>query len=229
MKKLCLLLAISFAPGALAAFKCVDEKGLTHIGDTPPPACASVVIYEVSKSGMVLRRIDPSLTPEQIRSKADESERRKAADIAAAEQNRKDLSLMNSFSSEREFDVTRDRNIEPLRARIASAEERLKAIDERKARIDEEMEFYKAGKAKSSGKSRDQPPPMLVHENQRLDAEKKTLSNAVVGYEREIEQVRAKFEVDKKRWLAIKSGEVATPKVPSTSSAGDSRTVKKNY
>jgi Domain of unknown function (DUF4124) len=228
MKKLCLLIAMSFAPAALAAFKCVDEKGLTHVGDTPPAACASVVMYEVSKTGMVLRRIDPSLTPEQIRAKTEETERRKAADIAAAEQNRKDLSLMNSFSSEREFDVTRDRNIEPLRARIASASERLRAIDERKAKIDEEMEFYKAGKGKSSTKSRDEPPPMLVHENQRLDAERKTLANAVIGYEREIEQVRVKFETDKKRWLAIKAGDVPTPKAPGQGTQ-DSRSVKKGY
>ena len=65
MKKFCLLLVALFAPAAGATYKCTDEKGVTHIGDTPPAGCGTVVMYEVSASGMVLRKIDPTPTPEK--------------------------------------------------------------------------------------------------------------------------------------------------------------------
>jgi len=35
-----LLVALA-APWANATWKCIDEKGVTHIGDTPPPGCAA--------------------------------------------------------------------------------------------------------------------------------------------------------------------------------------------
>ena len=40
-----MLLAIALAAPAVASYKCVDSKGVTHIGDTPPDACANVVMY----------------------------------------------------------------------------------------------------------------------------------------------------------------------------------------
>jgi len=42
MKRVMFAIAAAvWAGGAGAAYKCVDAKGLTHIGDTPPPGCAT--------------------------------------------------------------------------------------------------------------------------------------------------------------------------------------------
>ena len=212
MKKLFLLLLL-FAPAAGATFKCVDEKGVTHIGDTPPEACAAVMMQEVSRSGAILRNIEPTPTGEQIRIKREGEERRKEAEKAALEQKRKDTALLNSFSNEREFDVTRDRNIEPLTLRIKNAHERMQAVDKRAQELEEEMEFYKAGKSKtvtskSGTKQREAPvaPVVLVQELDRLKKEKANLEKTVVSSEQEIEQLKAKFDTDKKRWVALKAG-----------------------
>jgi hypothetical protein len=201
--------AVALAFPAHAAFKCVDEKGRTHIGDTPPEPCANVVMYEVTRSGQVLKTIQPSLTEEQVKARAAEEERRKEADKAAGEQKRKDLALLATYSSEAEFDVVRDRNIEPLNGRIRSAQERLVAIDKRNKELDEELEFYKAGKSGKSGKKAE-APPMMVEEQARLRNEKAQLARNVVGYEQEIAELKAKFDVDKRRWLALKQGGGAT-------------------
>src|SRR5438128_338339 len=116
---------------AQAAFKCTDEKGTTHFGETPPEGCAKVVMYEVSATGRVLRTIQPSLTEEQVKARIAEDEKRKEADKAGFEQKRKDLALLATYSTESEFDVARDRNIDPLRGRIKLSQERLGAIDKR--------------------------------------------------------------------------------------------------
>ena len=209
MKKLCLLLAALFAPAAGAAYKCVDEKGVTHIGDTPPTGCATVVMYEVTPTGTVLRKIDPTPTPEQLKVRMEEQERKKEADRIAGEQKRKDMALLSSFSAEREFDVARDRNIEPLQGRIRSAQDRIVAVDKRAQEVEEEMEFYKAGKSKA-GQGR-QPPAGMTQELARVRSEKVALEKSIIAHTKEIEEVKAKFESDKQRWLALKSGAVAKP------------------
>jgi prefoldin subunit 5 len=199
--------------GAQAVFKCVDDKGYTRVGDTPPEQCANVVMYEVSSSGTVLRKIDPSLTPDQVRARTEEVERRKESDKALQEQKRKDLALLASFSTEQEFDTARDRNIEPLTGRIKSAGDRIAAIDKRLKDLDDEMEFYKAGKKKSKDKDKDgkdkaapEVPAMLKDEVARLKHERETLAKNVAGAEREITNMRTKFDTDKRRWMALKSG-----------------------
>ena len=205
MKKLALCIAVLYAPLAGAAYKCVDEKGVTHIGDTPPAACAPVVMYEIKPNGSVLRKIDPTPSPEQVKTLQAEEARKREAEKAAAEQKRKDAALLATFSSEREFDVVLERSIAPIRSRMGSASERIKAIEERQKKIEDEMEFYKAGKRKDA-KGRDEAPPTLVAEQERLWHEKQSLVSSLASQEREIAQMQERFGNDKKRWVRIRGG-----------------------
>jgi chromosome segregation ATPase len=216
MKKAYWLVLALHVSAASAAYKCVDEHGITQIGDVPPAGCANVVIYEVSRSGVVLRKIEPTPTPEQVKVLTAERERRAEAERSAAEQQRKDLALLNTYGSEHEIDVARDRNIEPIRNRIASAHERLSAVEEREKQLADEMEFYKAGKRKGKAKGREpdkvvEAPPSLVAEVQRIAGEKANLHKALEGYDRQIAEVRVRYEADRQRWLALKSGSIAKP------------------
>ena len=207
MKRTCLLVAVLTATPAGAAFKCVDERGLTHVGDTPPPGCAKVLMYEINRAGQVLREIPPTLTPEQAKQKQIEDAKRREAEKIAAEQKRKDTALLQTFSSEKEFDVVRDRNIEPLRSRIRTAQERIKAVDKRAKEVEDESEFYKAGKkGKAKGKGGEMAK-QFMDELEHLKGEKATLVKGIAATEKEIEGLREKFDVDKRRWVRLKEGE----------------------
>jgi hypothetical protein len=216
-----------YVPLAGAAYKCVDERGLTHVGDTPPAGCAKVVMYEVKPNGTVIRRIDPTPTPDQVKAMQAEQERKREADKLAAEQKRKDAALLSTYSSEREFEVVLDRTVSPIRARMASAHERIVAIDARQRKIEEEMEFYKAGKRKSAKGDRDQAPPSLVAEQERLFFEKQSLVNGLAAQEKEIRQLEARSEADRRRWVSIKGGR-SDESVP-TSASADARSAGKAY
>lgn len=211
MKRILVVAAALQATVAAAAFKCTDEKGITHFGDTPPAACAAVVMYEVKPSGAIIRRIDPTPTADQIKLQKEEAERKRESDRIIAEQKRKDIALVSTYSSEREFDVARDRNIEPVKGRITTAQERLRNIEAREKKIAEEMEFYKAGKSSKKGGGVDAPPPLLVQERERLAAEKQTLAATVASAEAELAALKTRFESDKQRWVEIKTGVVAKP------------------
>jgi hypothetical protein len=119
-----LLLALAASP-AWAAFKCVDEKGLAHFGDSPPPACARVTIYEVGPSGAVIRKIEP-----QAAIAPGSAERAEADRKRDAETRRRDRTLLDTYSSEREFDLARDRNVDMIKGRIEAADIRLRQLEQ---------------------------------------------------------------------------------------------------
>ena len=216
MNRLLIVVATALWAGAAgAAYKCVDAKGITHIGDTPPPGCATVMMYEVTPTGKVIRAIEPTPTPEQAKALAEQQAKKREADAKAAEQKRRDLALVNTYSAEKEFDVARDRNIEPIKARIATAQERIQQVDKRQKTLEEEMEFYKAGKTKAS-KARE-PPATMTEEHARLQKERATLQANITGYEKEIELVKVKYDGDKKRWMEIKG--LGTPSKTADSAA----------
>jgi len=224
MKKTLVLLAALAAPWANAAYKCVDERGITHIGDVPPPGCANVVMYEILPSGKILRTIDPTPTEEQLRKRREDFDRAKAAIRDEADQKRKDMALINTFSSEKEFEVVRDRNIEPLKSRIVMAHDRIKAIDKRSKELEEELEFYKAGKSKTKAK---EAPPQLTGDLIRLKTERTSLEGSITKSENEIEALKVKFDIDKRRWVALKGGmrpgEVVTEAKPADAKSAEAK------
>lgn len=202
MKRL-LILALLAAPAAHAAFKCTDKSGRTHIGDTPPAQCADVTMYEVSRSGTVLRTIEPTLTGEQAKAKQEEVARRKEQEKQAAEQRRKDIALLATYGSEKDIDTSRDINLKPIDARIKSAQDRIVAVEKRQKQLDEEMEFYKAGANKAGGKSKG-PPAQLTQDIEYAKAEKAGLEKSIAAYQKEMAEVRDRYDSDKKRWVALK-------------------------
>lgn len=210
MKKLLIVAAVLFIPAAGASYKCVDEKGITRIGDTPPPECEHVPMYEMGPTGSVRRKIDPTPTPEQLKTRLEEQEKAREAEHAAAEQRRKDTALLASYSNETEFDVARDRNVEPIQGRLRNAEERLKEVEKGIKGMEDEMEFYKSGKAKSGKAS--EPPPVLVANLDRSRTEKVFLEKSLVSYQKQIEEMKVKYDTDKKRWIALKTGTVERPR-----------------
>jgi chromosome segregation ATPase len=213
MRMLLLVAAALFVPVAGASYKCVDEKGVTRIGDTPPPECDHVPMYEMSSTGAVRRKIDPTPTADQLKTRLDEQEKAKEAERAAAEQKRKDVALLASYSNEKEFDVARERNIEPIVGRLKTAQDRSKEVDKRIHELDDEMEFYRSGKSGKNAKSgkNNEPPPVLVANMDRAKAEKVSLEKSVVDYNAQIEAMKQKYDVDKKRWIALKTGTVERP------------------
>jgi hypothetical protein len=209
MKRTLVLLVIALhAPFAAAVYRCVDEKGRTLFGDTPPSGCGNVPIYEVTPSGNVIRRIDPTPTPQQLELRSEELARLKKEQAIAAEQKRKDMALLNTYDSAGEFDVARDRNIEPVNGRIVAAEERLKELDTREQQIGAQMKDWAAKEGE------DHVPAWLAANLEQVRSERKMLTGAIGRYRKEVEDLRARYERDKKRWIALKAAGGSLPPPP---------------
>ena len=193
MRKLAIVVvAFLFGPSAWAAYKCVDEKGKSHFEDTPPPACANVVIYETSPSGAVVRKIEPSRTTEQGK----QAEMDKDAGRRAADQKRRDRALLDSYTSESEFDIARDRNLDIIKSRLEAAKIRFALVDKRFGEVERGIEGYKKAKQKA--------PAPLEADFESLQAERTSLTASIARMEKEVEHTRTQFDADKSRWLELR-------------------------
>src|SRR5574340_1823053 len=106
-----LIAGLAFSlPVAAKMYKWVDDKGVTHYGETIPPEYAHKDRSELDKSGRVIEKKEV-LTPEERRANEEAEAKKRADEEAALERKRRDKALVNTYSSEKEIDLARNRKI----------------------------------------------------------------------------------------------------------------------
>lgn len=189
---LCLLaIASCLAIPASAAFKCTDEKGRTHFEDTFPDACANVVTYELSRSGSVIRKIEPTAAKVD-----DPAARQKAAEDQKSdmERKRRDRVLLDSYASEREIDATRDRNVDMLKGRLAAAKGLAQKAQEREKQI-QQLVDSKGGRVSAA----------VSEELAHVKTERAAADAGVTRLEKDLAATQARFAADKARWVELRA------------------------
>ncbi len=223
----CLFTAFSALP-AHALFKCTDEKGVTHYGDTMPPQCAKREIKELTNQVSTVKTIEAPKTPEQLKAEAEEREKRRDIEKRMQEQKLRDGALISTYGSEREFDIAREKELAVLEARKKTLQARAPDVEKFLARMTKEIEFYKEGqtpKAKTEekpavdtgkAKPRDvkeskakEAPPQVLADFNRAKQHKADLDSEFAKLETEKKDVFAKYEGEKNRWKRLKAGMVA--------------------
>lgn len=215
------LLAALTVTSAHATYKCVDEKGVTHYGDTMPPQCAKKEITEMTQQGSVVKKYEAPLTPEQLKAQAEDRERRRESEKKLAEQKLRDHALIATYGSEREFDVARDKDLAGMDARKKTLMSRNAEVDKTLAKYQNEMDFYVAGKAKSKTKDGEKVPkgkdaapakeakeipPQLQQDYNRAKNDRESLDKELAKVEADRATVIAKYDGEKMRWKKLKGG-----------------------
>lgn len=205
--------AFACAPPAVAQklYKWTDENGKVHYTDKAPDPSRGGT--QLDKQGRPVGRIEPAPTPEQVRAKEAEAERKKAA---AKEQEilaRRDRALLASFTTEAEIDLARARAVATVESQIESAQAYLAQLAKRKKDIDQR-------KAKLG----DKPVPLpLERESEVANSEFAKNSDLVAQKRRELAAVTARYDADKQRWRELKaiqdSNAAAAATAPSTAAA----------
>lgn len=138
-------IAFSF-PVAAKMYKWVDDKGTTHYGETIPPEYAHKDRSELDKSGRVIDKRE-TLTPEERRASEQADIKKRADEEAALERKRYDKALVNTYSTEKEIDLARNRNLQQVEARINSISSQIKMANDNLMAFQKEAEDRtKAGK-----------------------------------------------------------------------------------
>ena len=203
---LLLFLAAHGVPALATMYKWVDEQGVTHYGDSVPPEYRNRANEELNQRGVVIKKNDAALTPEQIKARDAELAKRKQA----TEESRRDAVLLGTYSSAEEIDLARDRNLKQIELVIKDTQAQLKSVEDQ----------LKTTRRNAAAYAHDnQPvPDGLQGDIQILERRKQDLEVAIVQKRADAEALRARFEEDKKRYIELTEGASGSAKPASTTS-----------
>ena len=193
---LCLtLLAAAPATAQLRMYKCTDAKGKTYYTQVPPPECLGRDTQELNKSGTLIRRTptEVPLTPEQQAAREAERKKKLGDEERAKEERRKSAALLNTYSSEKDIDEARARALKEAEAAIKETEKRIADGHKRQKELDGEKEFY----------AKKPMPFKLKQDISNIEIEIKNQTDLLDAKKKEIGNVNAKYDEDKRRYLEL--------------------------
>jgi hypothetical protein len=189
-----LAFALPLADAAAAAkiYKWTDEKGVTHYGESIPPEYKDNPASEM-QGGITIRKIDPAsaaVPHKVVDEKAAREEKQRAF-----EQRRRDMALVNTYTSTKEIDEARDRTLQlPIQA-IHSLEPRVKKAQDRLATLQQQAAgLTKSGKQVPDGLNQD-----IADQKAEVDGFKAEMDR----HQAQVQAIKVKYEEDKKRYVEL--------------------------
>lgn len=189
------LIVVAFSTTAEAKlYKWVDDKGVTHYGEVIPPEYSNKSNALLSDQGRLIKKNEEINIKDQRASEEDETKKR-IDNEAKLEQSRKDKALQNTFSSEKEIDLARDRNLHQVESLISSIQSLQKAALARLKNYQQEAE-----ERKRAGKKL---PASLQADITESENKLAKLQLDLVKAQEKAAAVKASYESDKMRFREL--------------------------
>ncbi|MFN0314280.1 MAG: DUF4124 domain-containing protein [Burkholderiales bacterium] len=182
-------------------YRWVDNRGVVHYSEILPQE-QEFETTELNKQGRMVRRVE---TPVLINKKAaaEKAERERQEKERQFLQNRRDESLLNTYTEEREIDDSRDRN-------IAIPTQAIKGLELRLEQSRASLEAFM--KQTEQYTSKGNPVPNWLQED--IQDQKKDMARIeqdIQRYREQIIAIRDKYDEDKKRFRELKGLAAAQP------------------
>jgi hypothetical protein len=184
----------------MSTFRCVGADGKKYYGNTIPQQCYGRLVEQLNSQGMVIKRIDPdakALSEKEMEAKAQEKLEKDKRESASRESTRRDRALLATYTSEKDIEEQRGRALADNQKAVRESEQRVSDLKKRRATFDKELEFYqdKTGKTKV--------PPKLQEEIRQADFDLKVQLDSLEVKKKEVSNINAKYDEDKKRFLQL--------------------------
>lgn len=191
-------------------YRCTGKDGKKYYGATIPPQCIGVTVEQISPQGVVVRRIEGQMSPEEKAKREAEAKAAAEREDQAKEEARRSRALLAAYQSEADVEAARKRALEEnekgageIVARIAQNKKKLDGFNK-------EMEFYQ-------GKNK--PPAKLVDDIKETQASIKE-QEALLAKKRDVSAINAKYDDDKRRFQELqKAGGVVPAAAPAAAPA----------
>lgn len=205
--------AQAVVPGS-GIYSCVDKNGRRLTSDRPIPECIDREQRELGPTGTVRRVIGPTLTEHER--EALEVQRRKDLEERnrIAEERRRERVLLARYPDKAAHDAERATAIAHVDEVTATAKKRIAELQERRKKIDVEMEFYRKDPAKAPMNLQRQ----LLENTEEMAEQQRFIS----GQDQEKRRVHQRFDAElaqlKELWAArVVPPQAATATVPAAS------------
>lgn len=182
------------APALAATYKWTDEKGVVHYTDKPPETTDKATL-ELNKQGVPVRRIEPPPTAEQRRAKAVEEERQRQVAREREVVDRRDRALMQSYTTESEIDLARNRALATIDTQVQSAQAYSAQLNKRRKELDSKRATYGDKGV----------PPAIEREMESIESELNRQDALIAEKKRETAMVTARYDADKQRWRELRA------------------------
>ncbi|MDR3429840.1 DUF4124 domain-containing protein [Silvimonas sp.] len=174
-----------------ALYRWVDDNGQVQYSDKPPVAGAKKGVSVLDTQGMVRKEPAPQLTPE-------EKARLQTEKAQQLDQQRRDRALLQSFSSPKDIDILRDRQIESVQASLQTNTLRRQSGQAKLDRLNTQVAtIQKRGRT---------PPADMLGEVLATQKEINDIDDDTRVKQASIVTIRQHAEEDKKRLNELQAG-----------------------
>lgn len=189
-----LLLAVLLSAGTAHAgmYRWVDGNGRVHYSDTLPSTYQKSGASEMSKQGLVIKRTQSEA---ERRAEGVQLEEERLIEAARQQQAQQDRALTQTYTTEAEIDLARDRALTHHNLAIKGTQLRAKIVADNLAELKEQAaRLIKAGR----------PIPLnLKDQLDRTSKESLELRRSVLNHEESLMKVREKYDTDKLRFREL--------------------------
>ena len=192
------LVAAAAPPGSKSSgISCWSDSNGRQVGCgyTVPPEFANNPTRELNARGITVKKSDATLGGEALRLKQEEETRRRTEEQVRVAQRKRDEALLSSYTSEREIDARRDRDLGQLDLTILGLETYLKQMRSSEADVRRRLET-----AQKSGKP---VPQQLTDDAIRISSEAADTERQISQRRSEQESLRAKYNELRLRYLEL--------------------------
>jgi chromosome segregation ATPase len=184
------------AKGRIVCWK--DKSGkVVGCGDKVPLEYQDRATHEMDRSGVTRKTTESAEEAARRRAQEQEAARVKADENKRlAEQRRQDSALLNTFTSEKEIDQKRDRDLQQVDIQVGQLKVSIKNTADR----------YNEVKARADAAAKDKAgvPATLKDELAKATADKQRAEQNVAAKEKEKEEITKRYAEQKKRYLELK-------------------------
>lgn len=192
------LLFVFVQPVSAALKKCKDDVGMFHYYNKILPAeCQGKATVEMNKLGVVIKRNE---IKEEVVESAEDEKSKLAAERVLKEKERRDMVLLNIYTSEEAIDLARERNVKPVELAIVGVKKRLEIARSQLETLQKQVDA--AGKAGS--------PALAAIKKDMIPVERDVanLENELNMSKKRIQTIQAKFDADKERFLQLMENKI---------------------
>jgi hypothetical protein len=187
----------SITPRAGQSICCTDASGQRVCSDITPRQCNGRALKIYNSQGLLVREVAARKTPEEQAAARQQEALEKQVQAAARSQRLKDQALLETYTTLDALDRTQKKQEEDVKSVLADIRSLIDAAKKRKQDLDAEAEFY-ANSPKAL-------PPDLAKQQQDEEFEIRAQTTLLHAKQKELDQIRAKFAEDRKRYIELSS------------------------
>jgi hypothetical protein len=176
-------------------YKWVDDRGVTHYGQSIPSEFRNQEAAVMNKRGLTVGEIESAATPEQRKALEERAAQQKEEQKRLVEQRRRDRALINTYSSAKEIDQARERNLLFAQQALRGLDPRIRGTQERLTNLRAQAETHQ-----QSGRV---VPDWLTEDIARQEEMLAALHADSQRHKANIESIQARFDADKKRYIEL--------------------------